>query len=139
MKNNSKIAIAALATAGLVGLAGCASPDAGSSDSAGSGEKTDITLAVFNGWDEGVATSWLWKTILEDEGYSVELEYADPAPVFEGLSSGDYDFTTDVWLPEHARRVPGDLRRGHRRTRCMERRVQAHARRERRRTDRHHR
>lgn len=95
MKKHSTIAIAALATAGLIGLAGCASPDAGSSG----GEKTDITLAVFNGWDEGVATSWLWKTILEEEGYDVELEYADPAPVFEGLSSGDYDFTTDVWLP----------------------------------------
>ncbi|MBG6238602.1 glycine betaine/proline transport system substrate-binding protein [Mycetocola sp. CAN_C7] len=96
MKNSSKIAIATLATAGLIGLAGCASPDAGSADG---GEKTDITLAVFNGWDEGVATSWLWKSILEEEGYSVELEYADPAPVFEGLASGDYDFTTDVWLP----------------------------------------
>lgn len=99
MKNHSKIAIAALATAGLIGLAGCASPDAGSG-SADGGEKTDLTLAVFNGWDEGVATSWLWKTILEDEGYSVELEFADPAPVFEGLKSGDYDFTTDVWMPK---------------------------------------
>ncbi|AWB87526.1 glycine betaine ABC transporter substrate-binding protein [Mycetocola zhujimingii] len=95
MKKHSRIAIAALATVGMVGLAGCA----GTTDSADGGEKTDLTLAVFNGWDEGVATSWLWKTILEDEGYSVDLEFADPAPVFEGLSSGDYDFTTDVWLP----------------------------------------
>ena len=96
MKKHSTIVIAALATAGLIGLAGCASPDAGSAG----GEKKDLTLAVFNGWDEGVATSWLWKTILEDEGYSVELEYADPAPVFEGLKSGDYDFTTDIWMPK---------------------------------------
>jgi glycine betaine/proline transport system substrate-binding protein len=95
MKKHSKIAIAALATASLMGLAGCAS----SGTSTDGGEKTDLTLAVFNGWDEGVATSWLWKTILEDEGYSVDLEYADPAPVFEGLKSGDYDFTTDIWLP----------------------------------------
>jgi glycine betaine/proline transport system substrate-binding protein len=96
MKKHSKIAIATLATAGLLGLAGCAAP---ASTGADGGEKKDLTLAVFNGWDEGVATSWLWKTILEEEGYSVELEYADPAPVFEGLSSGDYDFTTDIWLP----------------------------------------
>ncbi len=97
MKKHSTIAVAALATVALFGMTGCAST--GSTDSADGGEKTDLKLAVFNGWDEGVATSWLWKTILEDEGYSVELEYADPAPVFEGLSSGDYDFTTDVWLP----------------------------------------
>lgn len=98
MKKHSKIAIAALAAFGMVGLAGCAT-DAGGDAAAEGGEKMDITLAVFNGWDEGIATSWLWKTILEDEGYSVELKYADPAPVFEGLSSNDYDFTTDIWLP----------------------------------------
>ncbi|MET4637394.1 glycine betaine/proline transport system substrate-binding protein [Mycetocola sp. 2940] len=89
------IGIAAAVTAGLVGFAGFANIKPG----AAAGENKDLTLAVFNGWDEGVATSWLWKTILEDEGYTVELEYADPAPVFEGISSGDYDFTTDIWLP----------------------------------------
>jgi glycine betaine/proline transport system substrate-binding protein len=90
------IGIAAVTTAAVIGVSGSANPGPGSADGK---EKTDLTLAVFNGWDEGVATSWLWKTILEDEGYSVNLEFADPAPVFEGLSSGDYDFTTDVWLP----------------------------------------
>jgi glycine betaine/proline transport system substrate-binding protein len=90
------ITIVAFLTAGVVGFAACASPGTGSD---AGGEKKDLTLAVFNGWDEGVATSWLWKTILEEQGYSVELEFADPAPVFEGLASGDYDFTTDVWLP----------------------------------------
>ncbi len=98
MKKHSKIAIAALAAFGMVGLAGCAT-DVGGEGSADGGEKMDITLAVFNGWDEGIATSWLWKSVLESEGYSVELKYADPAPVFEGLSSNDYDFTTDIWLP----------------------------------------
>jgi glycine betaine/proline transport system substrate-binding protein len=90
------IAVAATVTAGLVGVAGFTNLKSGTADG---GENKDLTLAVFNGWDEGVATSWLWKTILEDEGYTVELEYADPAPVFEGISSGDYDFTTDIWLP----------------------------------------
>ncbi|MET0932304.1 MAG: ABC transporter permease/substrate binding protein [Mycetocola sp.] len=90
------IGTAAAVTVGLVGFAGFANLKPGATDG---GEKKDLTLAVFNGWDEGVATSWLWKTILEEEGYTVELENADPAPVFEGLSSGDYDFTTDVWLP----------------------------------------
>jgi len=100
MRRRSALAITALVVAGMVGLAGCAS-DGGNAGGEGADaeEQTDITLAVFNGWDEGVATSWLWKTILEDKGYTVQLEYADVAPVFEGLSSGDYDFTTDIWLP----------------------------------------
>lgn len=88
--------VAAVVVVGLIVFTGFAKPAPGAAEGE---EKTDLTLAVFNGWDEGVATSWLWKTILEEKGYSVELEYADPAPVFEGLSSGDYDFTTDVWLP----------------------------------------
>ena len=88
--------VAAVVVVGLIVFTGFAKPAPGAAEGE---EKTDLTLAVFNGWDEGVATSWLWKTILEKKGYSVELEYADPAPVFEGLSSGDYDFTTDVWLP----------------------------------------
>ncbi|MFP7760054.1 glycine betaine ABC transporter substrate-binding protein [Marisediminicola sp. LYQ134] len=95
MRNLTKTSIAAAAV-GLLALTGCTASD----DTAGDGgEDMDITIAVFNGWDEGVATSWLWANILEDEGYDVELEYADPGPVFTGLASGDSDFTTDVWLP----------------------------------------
>lgn len=96
LKSTSRIALAALAVAGVVGVSACSSDGGGTADGE---ERTDLTLAVFNGWDEGIASSWLWKTILEEEGYTVELEMADVAPVFSGLQSGDYDFTTDVWLP----------------------------------------
>ncbi|MDN3309475.1 glycine betaine ABC transporter substrate-binding protein [Microbacterium oryzae] len=90
------LAFTALTATAALALTGCAGSDeaAGDDDSKGS-----ITIAVFNGWDEGVATSELWKAVLENEGYDVELEYADVAPLFTGLSTGDYDFTTDVWLP----------------------------------------
>ncbi|WP_084618337.1 glycine betaine ABC transporter substrate-binding protein [Jonesia quinghaiensis] len=83
--------------AGLV-LASCSS-DAEENSTSGEEQSKDITIAVFNGWDEGIATSELWRAILEDEGYDVTLEYADPAPLFAGLSTGDYDLTTDIWLP----------------------------------------
>ncbi|GAA4189478.1 glycine betaine ABC transporter substrate-binding protein [Microbacterium oryzae] len=91
------LAFTALTATAALALTGCA----GSEESAGGDgdSKGSITIAVFNGWDEGVATSELWKAVLEDEGYDVELEYADVAPLFTGLSTGDYDFTTDVWLP----------------------------------------
>jgi ABC-type proline/glycine betaine transport system substrate-binding protein len=62
-------------------------------------DEGSISIAVFNGWPEGEAVSYLWQHVLENAGYTVELEYADAAPVFLGLSEGDYDVTLDVWLP----------------------------------------
>ncbi len=94
MRKLAAVLIGALATASLL-LTGCSSSPSDSSDSS----KGTIKMAVFNGWDEGIATSELWKAVLEKQGYTVELEYADVAPLFAGLSTGDYDFTTDVWLP----------------------------------------
>ena len=59
----------------------------------------NLTVAVFNGWDEGIAASELWKAILDEKGYNVELEYADVAPVYAGLTTDDYDVVLDTWLP----------------------------------------
>jgi len=106
LKRTAAIA-AATAAAGLV-LAGCSSSDDDATNeptTSVSGESTeaaaggDITMAVFNGWDESLATSLLWQSILNDKGYNVELAFADPAPVFQGVADGDYDLVTDVWLP----------------------------------------
>jgi glycine betaine/proline transport system substrate-binding protein len=69
------------------------------SDGSTSADGKDLTIAVFNGWDEGIAASELWKAVLEEQGYDVSLEYADVAPGFSGLSTGDYDLTLDVWEP----------------------------------------
>ncbi|WP_062520046.1 glycine betaine ABC transporter substrate-binding protein [Demequina silvatica] len=100
MKMRSFAPFALAAGAGLV-LAGCSSSEA-DSDAAASGDAAtggELTLGVFNGWDESVASSLLWQAILEDQGYDVTLEYADPAPTFQALADGDYDLVTDVWLP----------------------------------------
>ena len=87
-----------IATAGIAALAltGCAADGGG--DAAGDGDK-QLTIAVFNGWDEGIAVSELWKAVLAEQGYDVALEYADPAIVYTGLARGDYDVTLDTWLP----------------------------------------
>lgn len=86
---------AALLALGL-GAAACGGTDGGTA----SGEETKtITIAAFNGWDESIAASYLWKRILDDEGYSADVEMADAAPVFAGLAGADYDLTLDVWLP----------------------------------------
>lgn len=87
------IALVSIAGLALSACGGTADSDEASSDGG------EITIGVFNGWEEGIAASELWKYILEEEGYSVTLEYADPAPIFSGLAAGDYDFNLDVWKP----------------------------------------
>jgi glycine betaine/proline transport system substrate-binding protein len=97
MKKRS-LSIIATGAVALLALTGCGNADAAVGH--GNTDKKDLTLAVFNGWDEGIAASELWKAILDKKGYNVKLEDADVAPVFSGLSTGDYDLTMDVWLPD---------------------------------------
>lgn len=93
----------AVAAVGALALAGCASSgseaEAPEGDAASTSDQTDLTIGVFNGWPEGEAVSYLWEAILEEQGYDVELEYADAGPVFAGVAGGDYDVTLDGWLP----------------------------------------
>lgn len=101
MNKRTMLTAAAAAAAASLALAGCAgggepAPTTSADAPVAGGE---VTIAVFNGWDEGIASSELWKAILEDKGYDVTLEYSDVAPLFAGLASGDYDVATDVWLP----------------------------------------
>lgn len=101
----------ALAGATALVLTGCsAAGDTAAGEASGD---RPITIAVFNGWDEGIAASELWKSVLEEQGYEVELEYAEPAAVYTGLASGDYDLTLDTWLPlthkEYVERFDGDI------------------------------
>ncbi len=104
MKSSPLMLLTAFSAAALLTLSGCgtggsSNASADSADGPGNGDKKDVKIAVFNGWDEGIAASELWKAALEKKGYNVSLEYAAPAPVYSGLSTGDYDVTLDTWLP----------------------------------------
>ena len=70
----------------------------GENGSGGGGEDKEVTIGYVN-WAEGVAATYLWKHALEEEGYTVNLEQLDVAPVFQGLDNGDIDFFLDAWLP----------------------------------------
>lgn len=96
MKKRSALALTAVGAATLLAFTGCAAP---ASEVLKNGDQKDLTIAVFNGWDEGVAASELWKAILDEKGYNVTLEYADVAPVYSGLTTEDYDVVLDTWLP----------------------------------------
>jgi len=93
----SRTITAAVAGVALTaGLAACGSDDGGGS---ATGDQTDVTIAIHNGWDEGIAVSYLWANLLESEGYDVELEYADPGVVYSSIAGGGYDVNFDMWLP----------------------------------------
>lgn len=83
--------------AGALALTGCSA--AGAGETLKNGDEKALNIAVFNGWDEGIAASELWKAVLDDEGYDVKLTYADVVPVYTGISEGDYDLLLDSWLP----------------------------------------
>lgn len=102
MRKRHLLTTIAFGAVAAVALAGCASGSGGTDDNGNDTEapqSKDITIGVFNGWPEGEAASYLWKLVLEDNGYNVDLEYADAGPVFAGVANGDYDFALDGWLP----------------------------------------
>lgn len=88
--------LAAAAIAGLA-LTGCTVTE--DTDTIDNGDQKVVDVAVFAGWDEGIAASHMWKAVLEDKGYTVNLHEADPAAVYTGLANGDYDVVLDTWLP----------------------------------------
>ncbi|WP_046726715.1 ABC transporter permease/substrate binding protein [Streptomyces humi] len=50
-------------------------------------------------WDEGIASTFLWKEILEERGYKVTTTQYAAGPLYTGLATGQLDFETDSWLP----------------------------------------
>lgn len=67
-------------------------------NSPSSTESKTIKIGYVN-WAEDVATSYLWKDILDSKGYHVELKQLSIGSLFEGLSRGDLNLYFDTWLP----------------------------------------
>ncbi|MGD9526724.1 MAG: glycine betaine ABC transporter substrate-binding protein [Pseudonocardia sp.] len=70
----------------------------GSGDQGTGGDKT-VSISVVAGWDEDVAASYLWKELLEQRGYTVNLQELDIASTFTGVANGQLDLYLDAWLP----------------------------------------
>ncbi|WP_199548771.1 ABC transporter permease/substrate binding protein [Streptomyces sp. N35] len=97
----------AIATVGVVVLALVAGGMnlAGSKDDSGAqtaaadvGKGKKINLGYIP-WDEGIASTYLWKELLEQRGYETDIKQLDPGPLYSGVARGDIDFQTDAWLP----------------------------------------
>ncbi|HEY8986981.1 MAG TPA: ABC transporter permease/substrate binding protein [Streptomyces sp.] len=59
---------------------------------------TEIRIGYIP-WDEGIASTYLWKEILEERGFDVTTTQYAAGPLYTGLATGQLDFQTDSWLP----------------------------------------
>ncbi|MFE1799568.1 MULTISPECIES: ABC transporter permease/substrate binding protein [unclassified Streptomyces] len=84
--------------AGGMGMFGSDDTETAASDSKNVGQGKKITIGYIP-WDEGVASTFLWKEILEQRGYKVDVKQFDAGPLYTSLAQGDIDFQTDSWLP----------------------------------------
>ncbi|WP_027956394.1 glycine betaine ABC transporter substrate-binding protein [Halobacillus kuroshimensis] len=85
--------------AGLIVLTACGESTEESVTEAGSDDDKGTIHIGMNNWAENVAVSNMWKLILEDKGYTVELEQVEKGFLYEALASGDLDIGTEIWLP----------------------------------------
>ncbi len=91
------VVVLALVAGGMGVFGGPATP-ATAADGKDVGQGRKITIGYIP-WDEGVASTFLWKEILERRGYQVEARQFDAGPLYTSLAQGDVDFETDSWLP----------------------------------------
>jgi len=69
-------------------------------DNEGNTSEEKGTLQIgLNNWAENVAVSNMWKVILEDKGYTVDLKTVEKAALYEALKNDDLDVGLEVWLP----------------------------------------
>ncbi|MDI5966955.1 ABC transporter permease/substrate binding protein [Streptomyces sp. SL13] len=99
---NTAVAVVGVVVLGLVagGVNVFGTHDTGptvpAADNIGKGKTINIG---YISWDEGVASTYLWKDVLEKRGYKVNLTTYDVGSLFAGMAGGKVDFETDAWLP----------------------------------------
>ncbi|MFI2414305.1 ABC transporter permease/substrate binding protein [Streptomyces sp. NPDC018947] len=81
---------------GVFGGGSGSAPAVAADKNVGQGKKVSIGYIP---WDEGVASTFLWKEILEQRGYQVEAKQFEAGPLYTSLAQGSIDFQTDAWLP----------------------------------------
>ncbi|WP_432036119.1 ABC transporter permease/substrate binding protein [Streptomyces cucumeris] len=74
------------------------SDEAGPAVSANVGKGQSVDIGYIN-WDEGVASTFLWKELLEQRGFKPKVQSYDVGALWTGLAAGNVDLQTDAWLP----------------------------------------
>ncbi|MFH8612790.1 ABC transporter permease/substrate binding protein [Streptomyces sp. NPDC018029] len=91
------VVVLALIAGGMGIFGGSKSEDtATDAKNVGQGKKLNIGYIP---WDEGVASTFLWKEILEQRGFKPQTKQLEAGPLYTSLAQGSIDFQTDAWLP----------------------------------------
>ncbi len=90
------VLVMAMLLAACGGASGQAGAEPSEPETLGNGEK--LTISQIN-WAENIAVTNMWKSILEDKGYEVELTVLDMGVTLQALESGALDVCLEIWLP----------------------------------------
>ncbi|WP_289891782.1 glycine betaine ABC transporter substrate-binding protein [Virgibacillus pantothenticus] len=83
----------------VVLLAACGEEtDSKNETDSSTGEKGTIEMAQIS-WAENIAVSNMWKVILEEQGYKVNLNLLDMGTIMKALAENELDINLEVWLP----------------------------------------
>jgi glycine betaine/proline transport system substrate-binding protein len=88
------VALLAALAALLLVAAGCGGREAQT------GQQQKAINIGFIAWDEDIAVTHLYKVLLEQKGYKVNIQELEAGPMYAGLSQGNIDLFLDGWLPE---------------------------------------
>ncbi|MEU9104318.1 ABC transporter permease/substrate binding protein [Streptomyces xanthophaeus] len=89
--------VLALVAGGLSTFGGSARED-GPAGAADIGKGRTLSVGYIP-WDEGIASTFLWKELLERRGFKVDARQLEAGALYTGLAGGQLDFQTDAWLP----------------------------------------
>ncbi|MGW6981289.1 ABC transporter permease/substrate binding protein [Streptomyces sp. NPDC054932] len=91
------VVVLALTAGGLSTFGGSASGD-GPAGAANIGKGRTVSVGYIP-WDEGIASTFLWKELLERRGFKVDARQLEAGALYTGLAGGQIDLQTDSWLP----------------------------------------
>ncbi|MFE6840642.1 ABC transporter permease/substrate binding protein [Streptomyces sp. NPDC057705] len=89
--------VLALVAGGLSTFGGSTAGD-GPAGAANVGKGRTVSVGYIP-WDEGIASTFLWKELLERRGFKVDARQLEAGALYTGLAGGQLDFQTDSWLP----------------------------------------
>ncbi|WP_461182159.1 glycine betaine ABC transporter substrate-binding protein [Virgibacillus kimchii] len=87
----------------LLGLYGCGAVENGDENEEVNGEVNQEEQELVVGlttWTSTVPPTEIIIDILEDRGYSIEVEEADIGVIYAGLANGEIDIYMDSWYPQ---------------------------------------
>ncbi|OKJ96933.1 glycine/betaine ABC transporter permease [Streptomyces sp. CB03234] len=84
--------------AGGMNVFGGAATSRAVADGTNVGQGKKISLGYIP-WDEGIASTFLWKEFLERRGFEVDAKQYEAGALYTGMANGQIDVQTDSWLP----------------------------------------